>query len=171
VLIDGSVLTDDALDVWRWNAAWAAQRPALVHGTVGSNIALGRLATTKAQIEDAARRAGADAFITDLPDGYETVIGGGGRGVSAGQRQRIGLARAFLRRAPLVVLDEPTAYLDASSAHTVIESIRALRGSCTLVVLTHDMDLASRADRIAWIDAGRLRAGVGGAPDDAGGRR
>ena len=74
-------------------------------------------------MHDAARLAGADAFIRDLVRGYDTVVGDGGRPVSVGQRQRIALARGFLRRAPLVVLDEPTANVDAASAETIADAI------------------------------------------------
>lgn len=169
VLLDDLTLTDDGLDDWRRNVAWAAQRPALVHDTVSANIALGRPDTPQTLIEHAARRAGAHDFIVDMPDGYSTSIGDGGRGLSAGQRQRIGLARALLPHARLLVLDEPTAYLDDVSAARVLDTLRDLRGSCTVVVLTHDMELAALADRVEHILDGRLHALVDGASGRPGG--
>jgi thiol reductant ABC exporter CydD subunit len=140
---------------WRSRVAWAPQHPTLVPGTVAENIALGRPDATTAAIEDAARRAAAHPFIQGLPEGYATVIGGGGRGLSAGQRQRLGLARALLRDASLLVLDEPTVHLDAVAAGRVADTVQELRGSRTIVLITHDRELAARADREVWLDAGR----------------
>jgi ATP-binding cassette subfamily C protein CydD len=96
----------------------------------------------------AARLAGADAFITMLPDGYETVLGDDGTGLSAGQRQRIALARAFLRDAPIVLLDEPTANLDSDTAGEVMAAIRRLAHGRTVIMAAHRPELIALADRI-----------------------
>jgi len=155
VLAGGRPLAEVDPEGWRGRVAWAPQHPTLVPGTVAENIALGRPDATTAAIEDAARRAAAHPFIERLPEGYATVIGGGGRGLSAGQRQRLGLARALLRDASLLVLDEPTVHLDAVAARRVADTVQELRGSRTVVLITHDRELAARADREVWLDAGR----------------
>jgi ATP-binding cassette, subfamily C, bacterial CydD len=155
VLVGGQPLTDTELDRWRGNVAWAPQHPTLVPGTVAENITLGRPDAGAAAIADAACRAAADRFIEHLPDGYDTVIGAGGHGLSAGQRQRLGLARALLRDARLLVLDEPTVHLDEAAAGRVAATIAALRGSTTVLLVTHDRDLAARADREVRLEGGR----------------
>jgi len=157
VTADGEPLADPAArDAWRHRVSWASQRPALVHGTVARNLALGDPGMDRAAVEAAARRAGAHELVLALPQGYDTVIGGGGRGLSAGQRQRIGLARALARPADLVVLDEPTAHLDAVAATTVADAVAALRGRATVLLLTHDDRLVAVADRVVALDDGRL---------------
>jgi ABC-type multidrug transport system fused ATPase/permease subunit len=155
VLLGDRPLADVDLEQWRGHVAWAPQHPSLVPGTVADNIAMGRPHATAAAIEHAARRAAAHPFIQRLPDGYATVVGAGGHGLSAGQRQRIGLARALLRDASLLVLDEPTVHLDRDAARQVAATVEELRGSRTIVLLTHDRELAARADRHLWLDAGR----------------
>jgi len=152
------VLGDGDLDRWRERVAWASQHPALVPGTVAANLALGRPGAGTAATEEAARLAGADRFIQRLPAGYDTVVGAGGHGLSAGQRQRLGLARALLRDASLLVLDEPTVHLDAAAAARVAATVEALRGSRTILLITHDPGLAARADRVLRLEAGRVVA-------------
>jgi thiol reductant ABC exporter CydD subunit len=158
VAVDGRELGEGDLDRWRDRVAWAAQQPALVPGTVAANVALGRPEAGPEQVEAAARMAGADTFVRALPGGYDTVVGAGGRGLSAGQRQRLGLARALLRDAPLLVLDEPTVHLDAGAAARVAATVEALRGTRTILLITHDPALAARADRVVALHDGRVVA-------------
>jgi ATP-binding cassette, subfamily C, bacterial CydD len=160
VLAGGRPLADIGLDNWRGQVAWAPQHPTLVPGTVADNIALGHPDAGAQAVAGAAHRAAADRFIERLPQGYDTPVGPGGRGLSAGQRQRLGLARALLRDARLVVLDEPTVHLDEATAGQVAAGIEALRGSATVLLLTHDLDLAARADRQVRLDRGRTVPGV-----------
>jgi ABC-type multidrug transport system fused ATPase/permease subunit len=158
VVAGGRVLGEGDLDRWRERVGWASQHPALVPGTVAANLALGRPGAGPGQIEEAARLAGADGFVRRLPAGYGTVVGAGGHGLSAGQRQRLGLARALLRDASLLVLDEPTVHLDAAAAARVAATVEALRGSRTILLITHDPGLAARADRVLRLEAGRVVA-------------
>jgi len=141
---------------WRAQLAWVPQRPALLHATVAENIRLGDPTAGDARVQAAAVAVGADAFIRELEHGYDTVVGDGGRPLSAGQLRRIALARAFLRDAALVVLDEPTAHLDPVSADLVGEAIERLRDGRTVLLITHDPELARRADRVVTIAGGRI---------------
>jgi ATP-binding cassette, subfamily C, bacterial CydD len=141
---------------WRAQVAWLPQRPTLFRGTVAENIRLGDAAAGDRRVRAAAALAGADTFVRELPDGYETVVGDGGRPLSAGQLQRIALARAFLRDAPLVILDEPTANLDPENAELVGEAVERLRGGRTVLLIAHRAELVRRADRIVTLAAGRI---------------
>jgi ATP-binding cassette, subfamily C, bacterial CydD len=158
VVVGGRPLTDADLDWWRDRVAWASQHPALLPGTVAANLALGRPGADMAAIEEAARLAGADRFVRRLPGGYHTLVGAGGHGLSAGQRQRLGLARALLRDAPLLVLDEPTVHLDPAAAARVAATVEGLRGTRTILLITHDPDLAATADRVLRMEAGQIQA-------------
>jgi thiol reductant ABC exporter CydD subunit len=147
-----------ALDpaLWRAQIAWVPQRPTLFRGTVAENIRLGAPATDGA-VRDAAALAGADRFVRALPGGYETVVGDGGRPLSSGQLQRLALARAFLRDAQLLVLDEPTAHLDPGSAVHVAAAVDLMRRrGRTVLLIEHRPELARRADRIVALEGGRV---------------
>jgi thiol reductant ABC exporter CydD subunit len=141
---------------WRERVAWLPQQPTLFRGTVADNIRLGDAAADAGRAREAAELAGADAFIRRLPDGYDTVVGDGGRRLSAGEIQRIALARAFLRDAPLVILDEPTANLDAESVEIVVAAVERLREGRTVLLVTHLPELAPLADRVVRLEAGRI---------------
>jgi len=145
----------DAAD-WRRHLAFVPQRPTLFRGTVADNIRLGRPEAGADAVHTAAELAAAHAFVDALPDGYDTLVGEGGRTLSTGERRRVALARAFLRDAPLVLLDEPTADLDPQSAAAVARAVERLRAGRTVLLVTHDAELASRADRIVRIEAGAL---------------
>jgi ATP-binding cassette subfamily C protein CydD len=144
---------------WRAQVSWVPQRPTLFRGTVADNIRLGVPAAGSDRVQVAAELAGADTFVRELPDGYDTLVGDGGRELSAGQLQRIALARAFLRDAPFVILDEPTANLDPDSAGLVGEAVERLRKGRTVLLIAHRPELAARADRIVRLQDGRIAAG------------
>jgi thiol reductant ABC exporter CydD subunit len=154
ITIGGLNLSDCRLDIWRRLLAWVPQRPTVFRGTIASNISLGAPAAFEQRIREAAMLAGADRFIRALPLGYETVVGDGGRPLSTGERRRVALARAFLRDAPLVILDEPTADLDRTSADVVAEAIERLRVGRTVLMIAHRPELVNRADRVVHLDTG-----------------
>jgi ATP-binding cassette subfamily C protein CydD len=149
------------LDAWRRQLAWVPQHPYLFDGTVASNIALGRPDACPADIEHAAALAGAAEFIGSLPDDYRTPLGERGARLSAGQRQRIALARAFLQDAPLLLLDEPAAHLDPLTARMIIDTIERLMIGRSVVLITHGPGWAGHADRTVLLDQGRLVLAAG----------
>jgi ATP-binding cassette, subfamily C, bacterial CydD len=145
-------------DRWLAQIAWVPQHPHLFATTVAGNISLGLPGVRRPDIVAAARLAGADDFIRRLPRGYDTALAEGARGLSAGQRQKIALARAFLRPAPILLLDEPTAHLDPASAEAVMAAIETQMAGRTLILATHrPYDLAAR---ILVLDQGRLGLAV-----------
>jgi ATP-binding cassette, subfamily C, bacterial CydD len=144
----GIDLADCRTEPWRRLIAWVPQRPTVFRGTAAENIRLGDPGASELRIRDAAALAGADRFLSALPSGYDTLLGDGGRPLSAGERRRVALARAFVRDAPLVILDEPTADLDRTSAEVVAEAIERLRVGRTVLLIAHRPELVQRADRI-----------------------
>ena len=157
LLVGNTDLADVNADAWRRKLAWVPQRPQFPAGTIGDAIRLGDPAASHDRVADAARQAGAEAFIAALPDGYSTRIGDGGEGLSAGELRRIAIARALLRDPSLLILDEPTTNLDSESAEVVARAIEALPRTQTLLLITHDDDLARRlADRVVSLRDGRI---------------
>jgi ATP-binding cassette subfamily C protein CydD len=127
----------------------------LFRGTVADNIRLGDARASSDAVRAAARLAGADDFVRRLPAGYDTIVGDGGRPLSAGEVQRVALARAFLRDAPFVILDEPTANLDPESAALVVDAVERLGTGRTVLLITHRPEAARHADQIVRLVAGR----------------
>ncbi|MBV4492322.1 ABC transporter transmembrane domain-containing protein [Pseudomonas oryzicola] len=158
ILLDGEAITELDPDQLRRQFALVAQSPALFRGTVEANIRYGRPEATLAEVEAAARGAHADAFIRQLPQGYQTLLGEGGIGLSGGQRQRLAIARALLVDAPILLLDEATSALDAQSEHLIQQALPSLMAGRTTVVIAHRLATVQHADRIAVIDKGRLVA-------------
>ncbi|MFF7471172.1 ABC transporter transmembrane domain-containing protein [Streptomyces sp. NPDC008092] len=154
--LDGVPLTDLPLEFLRENVALLPQQTLILNGTVRENIGCGRPGATDSEIEQAARDAAAHDFIAALPEGYDTHIAPGTAALSGGQLQRIAIARAMLRAAPVLVLDEPTAGLDAIAARQVVAPLRRLMAGRTTIMITHDLTLAPDADRILVVDRGRL---------------
>jgi ATP-binding cassette, subfamily C, bacterial CydD len=148
VTVGGLDLGSCQIDAWRRLIAWVPQHPSLLRMTVSDNIRLADPEATDEMVREAAASAGADQFISVLPDGYGTVIGDGGRSLSPGERRRIGLARAFLRDAPLVILDEPTADLDPAGVALVAAAVRRLQAGRTVLLIAHRPELVQYADRV-----------------------
>ena len=144
------------LATWRHGVAWVPQRATIFTGTVAENIRLGAENADDERVREAARLAGAEAFVEELPGGYEAVVGDGGRPLSAGEAQRIALARAFLRDAHLVVLDEPTANLDPLTAEGIADVMERLSSGRTVLLVAHRPELVRRADRVVRLEAGRV---------------
>jgi ATP-binding cassette subfamily C protein CydD len=156
--------------VVRTGIAWLGQRPYLFAGTVADNIALGRAGTEShvLHVRRAALSAGLGGVLARLPEGLETPVGEGGWGLSGGEAHRVALARTFLGRAPLVLLDEPTAHLDAASESAITEIIATLSRSATTILASHSPALLAICDRVITLDRGQLlpassRAAVGAA--------
>lgn len=165
VFVGDVELASADVEQWRGELAWVPQRPHLFARTVAENIRLGRPDAGDDEVVRAARLAHADEFIAELARGYDTPLGERGAGLSSGQRQRIALARAFLRDAPLLVLDEPTAGLDAGSEAAVVEATARLMAGRTVLVVAHRPAMVLDADRVVTLDHGRIvgpqvRAGV-----------
>jgi ATP-binding cassette subfamily C protein CydD len=148
----------DAIDptAWRRQLAWVPQNPRLFHGTLLDNIRLGLPDASMAQVREAARLARADGFIDQLPQGYGTPVGERGQGLSGGQIRRIALARALLRDAPLVILDEATASLDPEREAQVAAGLEALSHGRTLLIVAHRLQTVRTADRILVLRDGAL---------------
>jgi thiol reductant ABC exporter CydD subunit len=154
ITVGGVDLAECRPSAWRRSIAWVPQQPTLFRGTVADNIRLGDRGADDLQIRDAAVLAGADRFAEAMPAGYETMVGDGGRPLSAGERRRVALARAFVRDAELVILDEPTADLDGRSADVVAEAIERLRIGRTVLLIAHRAALVQRADRVVALGEG-----------------
>jgi thiol reductant ABC exporter CydD subunit len=148
-------LAQYSLEEWQREIAWVPQAPTMFRGTVADNIRMGNRGASDAQVRLAAAMAGADDFIRDFVDGYGTFVGDGGRPLSAGERRRIALARALVRDAPLLVLDEPTADLDPESAAQVAHTLDVLRGTRTVLLIAHRPELEFVADRVVMLVDGK----------------
>ncbi len=148
----------DTLDlgICRQLMAWVPQHPHFFHGTIGENIRLARPDAGPEAVVAAARAAHAHEFIQALPRGYETPIYEGGTRLSGGQRQRIAIARAFLKDAPILILDEATAHLDAESEAAIQDSLMRLVRDRTTLIIAHRLQMAFGANQIAVIDQGRV---------------
>jgi ATP-binding cassette subfamily B protein len=156
VKLDGVDLRELRLKDLREQIAVVLQEPILLPTTVAENIAFGKPDATLAEIEAAARAANAHEFISKLPQQYQTVVGDGATRLSVGERQRINIARAFLKDAPILLLDEPTSALDAESETQVVESIfNLMRGRTTLMV-AHRLSTIRRVDKVVVMEAGRV---------------
>jgi ATP-binding cassette subfamily B protein len=156
ILADGKDLRELELDMFRRQIGIVYQESFLFSNTVSANIAFGHPHATMEQIERAARIASAHEFITALPRGYETVLGESGVDLSGGQRQRLALARALLLQPPVLILDDPTASVDARTENEIVSALREAMAERTTFVVSSRLSLLRRADLILVIEDGRL---------------
>ena len=138
--------------------AFVSQDNYLFDESVRENIRMGRLSATDREVEAAAKAAGCDAFIRRLEKGYETNVGGGGAHLSGGERQRIAIARAMLKGAPIVILDEATAYIDPENEAVIQKAIAKLVQGKTVIVIAHRLSTIKDADKIVVVEDGQIEA-------------
>ena len=156
VLLDGHDLRDLNLDYVRDQVALVLQEPLLLQGTLWENIAYGHVGANRGMAIAAARAVGIDDLIQSLPENYDTPIGERGAGLSGGQRQCVAIARAMLRDAPIVILDEPTSQLDAFAERRVTTALRRLTTGRTTLIIAHRLATIADADVIVVLDHGRI---------------
>jgi len=157
VRIDGRDVKTLRLSDLRHAVALVEQEPFILHATIAENIRYARPCASDAEVAEAARRASLDRFVDALPDGFNTMVGERGTALSAGERQRIAAARAFLIDPAILVLDEPTSALDAVNERRLVEGYESGRRGRTTIVITHRAELAGRAHRVLVVDGSRLR--------------
>ncbi|MGW2176696.1 ABC transporter ATP-binding protein [Streptomyces sp. NPDC001732] len=156
IRLDGVSVDRLPLTHLRRNITLLPQDTLVLHDTIEENIGCGRTDVSHRDVVEAARAADADGFIEALPEGYDTVISTGTSRLSGGQLQRIAIARAMVRDAPVLLLDEPTTGLDRLAAQRILAPLRRLARGRTTIVITHDLALAADADRVLVLDEGRL---------------
>ncbi len=170
ILLDAEPIRDFDLPAWRGMLSVALQENPLFTATLRHNVAYGRPNASTAEVAEAIHRAGLGDFVRSLPAGLDTMLGEMGAKLSAGQAQRLGLARAILRDAPILLLDEPTSALDVATEETVMRGLRDWVNEAPkrrmAIIATHRRATASRADRVYHLAAGRLVAADGSALDD-----
>jgi ATP-binding cassette subfamily C protein CydD len=163
VVINGRDITDLVPQALSAIIAWIGQRPVLFSGTIRENILFARPGATEAELAEAMRAARVDGFVEQLPDGLETRVGEGGYGLSGGQAQRIAIARAFLKNAPLLLLDEPTAHLDPATESEVFDGLRRLAAGRTVILASHSAAARAFSGRRLDIRDGRIEPARGAA--------
>lgn len=160
MIVDGAPVTDANRRAWQANLGYVPQEVYLIDDTIAANIAYGvpRDERDRVAVQRAARIASIHDFITDLPRGYNTVVGERGVRLSGGQRQRIGIARALYRDPQVLVLDEATSALDNETEQRIVEDLDAMRGGRTLIVIAHRLSTVRRSSRLHLLEAGRIVA-------------
>lgn len=158
IRIDEVDISRYGLRTLRERVAMVPQHPVLFTGTIADNITYGRLDATLAEVEAAARAARIHDHAHRLPDGYQTLVDESGATLSGGERQRLGIARGFLKNAPILILDEPTSSMDAISESEIFDSIESLRANRTILVIAHRLSTIRHATRILVLHQGRLVA-------------
>ena len=158
ITMGGHDLKDIPLEQLYDQVAFVSQDNYLFDESIRENIRMGKLSATNAQVEAVAKAAGCDAFIRKLEHGYDTVVGGGGAHLSGGERQRIAIARAMLKDAPIVILDEATAYIDPENEAVVQKAVAKLIQGKTVLVIAHRLSTITDADQIVVVNAGGIEA-------------
>ena len=153
ICINGSPLQTFTQKSLRENIAFVPQKPFLFLDTVSENIAFGRSFTSE-QIQEAAREAHADEFIQRLPQGYQTTLLETGKNLSGGQQQRLAIARALVKKAPILILDEATSALDSISETQIKQALAKQRGKVTQIIIAHRLSTIDHADRIIYLEKG-----------------
>jgi ATP-binding cassette subfamily C protein CydCD len=156
IRINGELLIEDNLAGWRSQIAWVPQEPALFQDTIAANIRLARPDADLGAVVSAASAAHLAEFIDSLPEGYETLIGEGGARLSGGEAQRLALARAFLKDAPILIMDEPTSQLDPVTESQLADSTRNLMEGRTVITIAHRLNTIYKADRILVLQEGSV---------------
>jgi ABC-type multidrug transport system fused ATPase/permease subunit len=154
IRIDGTPIGAFTQKSLRDTIAFVPQRPFLFYDTVAANIAFGR-SYSRQEIEEAAKKAYAHEFVTLLPRGYDTLLAEMGKSLSGGQQQRLAIARALVKKAPILVLDEATSSLDAISENRIKRAIRELQGEVTQILIAHRLSTIEHVDRIIFLEKGR----------------
>lgn len=157
ILINGTPLSDLSPEAWQQNISMVLQDVYLFRETIRENILFGRKDATEEEMIDAAKRAGCHEFIAALPDGYDTMVGEGGSTLSGGERQRISIARALLKKAPILLLDEPTASLDAINEALVQRAIGELVKDTTVIMIAHRLKTVQNAAQILVLEDGAIK--------------
>jgi len=158
VLVDGHRLASVPISEWRRRVAWVPQRPHLFYGSVVDNLRLARPDASLEEIDRALSNAHASEFVAALPDGLATHLGERGARLSGGQAQRLALARAFLKDAPFLVLDEPTAHIDPEAEASIRDAMTRLRVGRTVLIIAHRLATVAAADTVVVMDCGRVVA-------------
>jgi ABC-type multidrug transport system fused ATPase/permease subunit len=156
ILIEGINIREIRLEELRQNIAYVFQEPFLLPGTIAENIAVGNEQAAREKIVESARLANAHNFIERLPKGYDTIVGEGAARLSVGEKQRISIARAFLKNAPILLLDEPTSSLDIETEEMIVESLKQLAKNRTTFVAAHRFTTLQNIDRVVVLENGRV---------------
>jgi len=156
VLLDGHDIAHVTLASLRSQVAFVFQETVLFDATIEENIRLGDPQATEADVRRAARIAGADDFILALPDGYRTGLGRAGGKLSVGQKQRLSIARALVRNAPILILDEPTSALDPDTERRLVAALREASRTRIVIVIAHRLSTIREADQILFIEDGAI---------------
>ena len=158
ILMGGTPISECSQEALCEKIAYVEQETFLFEGTILENIRMGRQTASDAEVMDAARRAGCDAFIRALPNGYQTEAGAAGGRLSGGERQRIAIARAILKDAPILILDEATASADPKNEAAIQQALSAAVAGKTLIVIAHRLSTVCNADQLAFFRDGRIIA-------------